>query len=35
MIYIHTEKNELYSGIERAQDDRLMKKIREMQEKLD
>ena len=32
MIYIHTEKNELYSGIERAQDDRLIRKIKEMQE---
>jgi integrase len=32
MVYIHAEKNELYESIERAQDDRLMKKIKEMQE---
>jgi hypothetical protein len=32
MVYIHAEKNELYESIERAQDDRLMKKIKGLQE---
>ena len=34
MIYIHSEKNELYSGIERVKNERLMKRIRGMQEKI-
>ena len=34
MIYIHTKKEELYGGIERAQNDGLLEKVREMQEKI-
>ncbi|MEW6035223.1 MAG: site-specific integrase [Candidatus Micrarchaeota archaeon] len=34
MIYIHTKKEELYGGIERAQDERLLEKVRGMQEKM-
>ena len=33
MIYIHTQKDELYEGINRAQDSRLLDKIRKLQEK--
>ena len=34
MIYIHSEKDELYSGIERAQDNELLERIRRVQEKV-
>jgi len=34
MIYIHAEKNELYESIERANDERLLNRVREMQEKV-
>jgi len=34
MTYIHMSKNELYEGIERAQDKELLEKIRRMQEKI-
>jgi integrase len=34
MVYIHTDKNELYEGIERAQDNELLDRIRKVQEKI-
>jgi integrase len=34
MIYIHTEKNELYESIERANDNERIKRIKEMQESM-
>jgi len=33
-IYLHVDKNELYESIERAQDDRLLRRVRRMQEKI-
>ena len=33
-IYLHVDKNELYEGIERAQDERLLNRVRKMQEKI-
>jgi integrase len=35
MIYIHTKKEELYEGIERANDERLLNNVRRMQEKME
>jgi len=32
MTYIHTRKDELYASIERAQDDRLLRRVKKMQE---
>jgi integrase len=32
MVYIHTDKNELYESIERANDDSLLKKVKGLQE---
>ncbi|MEW5996690.1 MAG: site-specific integrase [Candidatus Micrarchaeota archaeon] len=32
MVYIHTEKEELYGGIERAHDNRILERVRKMQE---
>ncbi|MFH2106366.1 MAG: site-specific integrase [Candidatus Micrarchaeota archaeon] len=34
MVYIHTEKQELYEGIDKAQNDDLLEKVRKMQEKV-
>ena len=34
MIYVHTEKEELYKSIERAQDNQLLERIKMMQEKI-
>lgn len=34
MIYIHTEKAELYESIERANDERLIRKVKKMQERV-
>jgi integrase len=34
MIYIHTDKNELYESIERANDDSILKKVKGLQEKI-
>jgi len=34
MTYIHTRKDELYASIERAQDDRLLRRVKKMQEKI-
>jgi hypothetical protein len=34
MIYIHSKKEELYECIERANDDRLLRRVGEMQEKV-
>jgi integrase len=34
MIYIHTDKNELYESIERANDDSLIKRVRGLQEEI-
>ena len=32
MVYIHTEKEELYESIERAHDTKILEKVRKMQE---
>ncbi|MEM2908628.1 MAG: site-specific integrase [Candidatus Bilamarchaeaceae archaeon] len=34
MIYIHSKKEELYECIERANDDRLLRRVREMQDRI-
>jgi len=34
MAYLHAEKNELYESIERTQDNKILNKIKKIQEKI-